>query len=258
MNYKDFVNNFKIYITENSNAELAYGRLSVGKNHLFEEAGLFWYERTNKENLTKIQPESLIALKRGIFRISQYFDLGKKIRWNTEKLYAQKMSIKSPISRNSAMNTDIHILWPLYGTDKDILQESFIPKEQLSKFIEIFKKYVLNFNMNILNVTIREVTQDNISLLSYANTDVFGVVCLFSQNLTSQDEEKMENFTKAIIDEVIRLNGTFYLPYRLHYNINQLQKSYPSLLYWLQIKEKWDQDHIFSSEFFEHINNANL
>nr|WP_277361047.1 FAD-binding oxidoreductase [Rickettsia asembonensis] len=27
MNYKDFVNNFKIYITENSNAELAYGRL---------------------------------------------------------------------------------------------------------------------------------------------------------------------------------------------------------------------------------------
>lgn len=112
--------------------------------------------------------------------------------------------------------------------------------------------------MNILNVTIREVTQDNISLLSYANTDVFGVVCLFSQNLTSQDEEKMENFTKAIIDEVIRLNGTFYLPYRLHYNINQLQKSYPSLLYWLQIKEKWDQDHIFSSEFFEHINNANL
>ncbi|KIJ88862.1 hypothetical protein [Rickettsia asembonensis] len=66
MNYKDFVNNFKIYITENSNAELAYGRLSVGKNHLFEEAGLFWYERTNKENLTKIQPESLIALKRGM------------------------------------------------------------------------------------------------------------------------------------------------------------------------------------------------
>ncbi len=138
------------------------------------------------------------------------------------------------------------------------MQEYFIPKEQLSKFIEIFKKYVLNFNMNILNVTIREVKQDNISLLPYANTDVFGVVCLFSQNLTSQEEEKMENFTKAIIDEVIRLNGTFYLPYRLHYNINQLQKSYPSLLYWLQIKEKWDPDHIFSSEFFKHIDNANL
>jgi glycerophosphoryl diester phosphodiesterase len=110
MNYKDFINNFKIYITENSDAELAYGRLSVEKNHLFEEAGLFWYEKTNKEKLTKIQPESLIALKRGIFRISQYFNLGKKIRWNIEKLYAQKMSIKSPISRNSAMNTDIHIL----------------------------------------------------------------------------------------------------------------------------------------------------
>ncbi len=39
--------------------------------------------------------------------------------------------------------------------------------------------------MNILNVTIREVKQDNIFLLSYANTDAFGVVCLFSQNLTS-------------------------------------------------------------------------
>lgn len=108
--------------------------------------------------------------------------------------------------------------------------------------------------MNILNVTIREVKKDNISLLPYANNDVFGLVCLFSQNLTSQDEEKMQNFTKAIIDEVLKLDGTFYLPYRLHYSINQLQKTYPNLLHWLKIKEKWDPDHIFSSEFFEYIN----
>lgn len=113
MNYKDFANNFKNHVTENLNAELAYGRLSVDKNRLFEEAGLFWYEKTNKEEYIKIKSESLIALKRGIFRMSQYFDLGKKIRWATEKLYAQKMSIKAPISRNTAM-IQIYIFYGLF------------------------------------------------------------------------------------------------------------------------------------------------
>ncbi|XVN42794.1 MAG: hypothetical protein RCG15_00305 [Candidatus Rickettsia vulgarisii] len=32
-------------VTNNPNVELAYARLSVDKNRLFDKAGLFWYEK---------------------------------------------------------------------------------------------------------------------------------------------------------------------------------------------------------------------
>lgn len=253
-----FIHSFQKNVTNNPKVELAYGRLSVDQDHLFDEIGLFWYEKTSstKDESTHtqgIKPESFVALKRGIFRISQYFELGKKLRWSAEKFYAEKMSKEGAISRNNAMNTDIHILWPLYGKNKDILHEYFVPKKHLAPFIDALKKRILDFGINVLNVTIREVRRDATSLMAYAKDDVFALVCLFSQKQTPEDEEKMRTFTQKVIDDALKMNGSFYLPYRLHFTKEQLLKAYPSTLDWMVLKKKWDPDQIFDSQFFEYI-----
>ncbi len=248
-----FANSYQKLITKNSNAELAYGRLSVDSGHLFEEAGLFWYEKVGDVAPDKIQGESMTAIKRGIFRTSQYYELGKKIRWAAEKIDAKRKLNSGPLSRNNAMNSDIHLLWPLYGQNKDILHEYFIPKDKLPEFLEAFKTQIVKFDMNILNVTIREVRQDKMSLLPYAKQDVFALVCLFSQAQTAEDEFKMKAFTQKVIDEAIRLKGSFYLPYRLHYTKEQVYEAYPALTKWLEIKKQWDPEKIFDSQFFEYI-----
>lgn len=240
-------------VTKNSKVELAYGRLSVDQGQLFEEVGLFCYEKRGETSSDKIQQESMTALKRGVFRTSQYYELGKKIRWAAEKADAKRRLRSGPLSRNNSMNSDIHILWPLYGGEKDILQEYFIPKNRLSEFLATFKTEILSFKMNILNVTIREVKQDTESLLSYAKQDVFALVCLFSQAQTDEDEMKMKAFTQKVVDEAIRLNGSFYLPYRLHYTKEQIYKAYPNLTKWLELKKKWDPENLFDSDFFKYI-----
>ncbi len=251
-----FAAKFQEHITNNPKVELAYGRLSVDRDHLFAEAGLFWYETTRPVSLDKITQESIVALKRAIFRASQYTELGKAMRWSAEKLYARKITTTSQISRNNAMNTDSHVLWPLYGQDKDILHEYFVPKDKLYAFLKAAKHLILIYEMNVLNVTIREVKQDDISCLAYANQDVFGLVCLFSQEQSLAAEAKMQQFTQKIIDEVIKLQGTFYLPYRLHYTKKQLSACYPRIEDWLKLKQKWDPDRVFSSQFFEHVKHS--
>lgn len=254
MKPKDLAHRFEEHVTNNPRAELAYARLSVDQSSLFEEAGLFWYERTqNSGVLHPIKPENLIAVKRAIFRVSQYSNVGKKVRWSAEKLYADKLRRSGPLSRNNAMNTDIHILWPLYGRSKDVLQEYFVPKQHLSLFIEAFKKCLEKHRVNILNVTVREVRRDTLSALPYASQNVFGLVCLFSQKQTKEDEERMEKFTQDAIDVVIALEGTFYLPYRLHYKKEQLLGAYPHLAEWIQLKKTWDPEGVFNSKFFQHL-----
>jgi hypothetical protein len=198
---------------------------------------LFWFEKVGEVSPSKIQPETLTAIKRGIFRTSQYYELGKNIRWAAEKIDAKRKLSSAVLSRNNAMNSDIHLLWPLYGQNKDILYEYFIPKDKLPEFLESFKTHILNFDINILNVTIREVRQDKLSMLPYAQQDSFALVCLFSQDWTAEDELIMKTFTQKVIDEAIRLNGSFYLPYRLHYTKEQLYKAYPALTNWLEMKK---------------------
>lgn len=147
------------------------------------------------------------------------------------------MTNHEPITRNNAMNTDIHILWPLYGKNKDILHEYFIPKEHLFDFITQLRENIIKYEVNILNVTIREVQRDSISLLPYAQQDVFGLVCLFSQSVTNSAEETMRKFTHDTISKAINLNGTFYLPYRVFFDKTQLVKAYPNIENWRELKK---------------------
>lgn len=254
LNPKDFVSQFQEKVTQNPRVELAYGRLSVDSGHLFEEASLFWYERVDSSTLmTPLTRESLVALKRAVFRASQYMEFGKKMRWAAEKFYAQKFMNQPPVSRNTIMNSDTHILWPLYGKNKDILHEYFIPKNKFVEFLNFLKHLVLNHKMNLLNVTIREVKPDPVTILAYAQKDMFGFVLFFSQKETQEEENKMHQFTQELIDEVLKLEGTFYLPYRLHYSHNQFLRCYPRSTDWLRLKKKWDPENIFESDFFRYI-----
>lgn len=250
---ENFVLSFEKHVTKNPHAQLAYGRVRVDKSHLFEEVGLFWYDRVAPPTGEKTRQEGLVAFKRGVLRASEYADVGKKMRWHAEKLYTKKMRATGPLSRNNAMNTDIHVLWPLYGSTKDILHEYFVPKENFTMFLEALKKILLNSQVNLLNITIREVKKDELSLMPYARKDVFAFVMLFSQAQGGQEEIRMKKFTQQAIEAALKLEGTFYLPYRLHYTKEELLRAYPTIALWKTLKDKWDLERRFESQFSQYV-----
>lgn len=248
-----FKDKFKQLVSQNPNVELAYGRFSVDQGNLLSEAMLNWYERVDSDSLALLQPEKFVAIKRAVFRFSEYFDIGKKFRWKAEKSLTQQLQ-NSVISRNNVMNTDIHVLWPLRKDHIDILQEYFIPKDKLDLFID---KLRICLKMcpanNLLNLTIREVKEDTISALPYAKTEVFALVLLFSQSDDANGEYHIEKFTRMLIKETLALNGSFYLPYRLHYTHQELIQAYPMFENWLALKKKYDPNFLFFSEFMYFI-----
>ncbi len=254
-NTRNFDEVFQKNITQNPKTELAYARLSLDKRIFFNEVGLFWFE-TQKPHTRKrtVTAQKRTALQRAIFRLSEGHNLGKRLRWYIEKIYAKMLS-RNPesLSRNDAMNPDFHVLWPLYGKNKDILHEYFIPQKKYYDFVQKLKHSILKHKTNLLNVTIREVRKDTISLLPYAKEDVHAFVCLFSQSHSAKDEKKMKDFTQSVINDVLALGGTFYLPYRLHYTADQLVAAYPEIKAWIALKKKYDPDLIFESQFFDYI-----
>ncbi len=241
---------FKEFLSR-SGLELLYGRLRVDETNLLAEAGVHAYFRAdNHIPLEKINEEELVRLKRGIFRLSEYGDYGKQIRWIAERDVAGKLE-PAMITRNQVMYSDFQFIFPTGFTRHDILHEYFIPINQAGKFIEELRLNTIRHKQNLLNVTIRHVLSDNDAQLSYSRKEVLSFVLLFSQDGGGEAESDMNNFTVSLIDEALKLDGTFYLPYRLHYTQEQLAKAYPMIFEFIRIKKSVDPKEIFHNKLWE-------
>ena len=133
----------------------------------------------------------------------------------------------------------------------DILHEYFIPKDSVQRFIEELKIILPGSGSDLLNITVRNVLKDRTTYLSYAREDVFGFVMLFNQKKDSLSELKMEILTRRLIDKALSLNGTYYLPYRLHASREQFYRAYPMATSFFSLKAKYDPEGIFSNNFYE-------
>jgi FAD/FMN-containing dehydrogenase len=250
---KEYASRFKKHVTDNPSAELAYGRLSIDHENFLTEAGLHTFEVVEPQAapLPPMEPESMVAFKNRIFRSSAKSDTGKKTRWLVEKrvsLYQEAHRV----TRNTVMSPDFEVIGHPAGASHDILHEYFVPYSKMDDFVDDLRSGVRKYDLNLLNVTLRDVKKDDDAVLAYAKTDSCALVLFFSQPATPQAEETMRQFTSEIIDRALELNGSFYLPYRLHYSKEQFRKAYPRADEFMQIKNKYDPKGVFTSQFFRH------
>lgn len=132
------------------------------------------------------------------------------------------------------------------------LQEYFIPADQLVDFVDQMREVFINHDANVLNVSIRQAKHDDVSILSWAQTDVFCFVIYYGQSLDQEAIEATRVWTQKLIDTALAKQGCFYLPYYPYATQDQLEQAYPSLLTYKTIKKVLDPDNRFTNQFWEH------
>ena len=130
--------------------------------------------------------------------------------------------------------------------DTNILNEYFIPQENIVPFIDGLRIIVDETGVNLLNVTLRIVTKDTLSALPYAPEDRIAFVLYFNQKLNEEESKKLEAATKRLIDLSIANGGTYYLPYQLYYSQEQLKSAYPKIGEFFMLKRKYD--HLYAAK----------
>lgn len=241
-------------VLDNPRAELAYARLSVDARHFLTEASINVYEplKDQPRVLPAMSHDSLARLKRGIFRASERSESGKSRRWLLERHLGGALESR-PVSRNTVMGPDIHVLWPEDARRRDILHEYFVPLAGLERFLAGLREPARRHRQNLLNVTIRELRRDEDSLLRYAPEDRIAAVLFFSQAPGAEAERAMAALTSELIDLADSLGGSFYLPYRLHYTREQFRRAYPSWREFSRLRLKYDPERLIGSGFLSHI-----
>ncbi|MCA5004555.1 FAD-binding oxidoreductase [Sphingobacterium bovistauri] len=247
---EEYLNYFAKHVTKNQKAELVYGRLDISKDNFLKNATLNVFSKTNDKpnsSYNSIPTE----LKRLIFRGTVNSEYGKELRAGLEN-YAYKFGESQIYSRNELLNERVELIENKDSLSVDILHEYFIPDRNFNKFIKEIQKVLPHQSIDLLNITIRDVTEDTISYMRYAREHMFGFVFLFNQPKTDKAELEMKQLTQKLTNIAIKNEGTFYLPYRLHNDKALLHKSYPQAESFFELKKKYDPTELFKNKFYVH------
>ncbi|HLS37929.1 MAG TPA: hypothetical protein VK023_06610, partial [Sphingobacterium bovisgrunnientis] len=153
---------------------------------------------------------------------------------------------------NQLLDESVELIENKDSLSVDILQEYFIPDRNFDAFIKEIREVLPHQNIDLLNITIRDVATDTISFMHYANEHVFGFVFLFNQPKTDKAELEMKQLTQQLTKIAIKNEGTFYLPYRLHNTKELLKQAYPQSETLFELKKKYDPYELFKNKFYEY------
>ncbi len=226
---------------------MAYGRLNVARKTLFEEALLVTYRAADKqpERLPAASTSSLMTgVSRDIYRAQIGSEVAKRARWVAETSVNPKLG-SGIATRNTLMNEPASNLASGDRTRTDILHEYFVSPERLADFLRDCRKIIPPARAEFLNVTLRYVAADEISVLAFAPAPRVALVMSFSQEISPEGEADMIVLTEALIGAAIATGGAFYLPYRLHARRDQVRAAYPKAEAFAAKKRELDPKGLF-------------
>lgn len=194
--------------------------------------------------------ESGVLASKLLFHLNRASDWGKNTFWSLQKMYYDHQQDVS-ISRNNAMRSESEFMEYRAADSNDLLQEYFIPVGEFAGFVRELGPLLREEELNLLNITVRYVNQDREAVMSYAQEDMFALVCLFNMPLTESGQIKSKQGIQRILDEVVTHGGTYYLPYAPFPSLKQFQTVYPRYEEFFAKKVQYDPQRVFRNYFYE-------
>ncbi|HYX51791.1 MAG TPA: FAD-binding oxidoreductase [Ktedonobacteraceae bacterium] len=246
---QDFPSAYKTIVNDPT-YHMFYARLSDAPSSFLQETIIYAYQVVDQAlPLQPLKPENFVRLTRFVFNLALKSNVGREIKWWAEK-NIQPLLETYPQSRNQIMYRSYAYLKNNLHNNTDVLQEYFLPQEQILAFIQGLGDILQRLAVVTRNVEIRSVHNENI-LLDYAKADWLGVVLYLNFDVTKQDMRKIKEAHSELIELAQSLGGSFYLPYQLSATRAQIDNSYPEFGRFLELKLQYDADLLFTSKFYQ-------
>lgn len=244
---------------------LMYTHISTAPGSLLDEALIYTYRKTDDVGADRapLKDVGSVKMRRLTVNLAKRSTAFRSFKWWAEKnlehrveactvtrAQAMKDGEACLVSRNDPMHDSVPYLRNAMKNDTDILQEYFVPREQLLPFVDGLRDIVRTHDANLLNASVRVVGKEA-NRLSYAPEPAYSVVLYFNQRTDADGNARMARLTSELIDLAHAKGGRFFLPYQLHYGPQQLAESYPEIREFFVAKRKWDPEGRFSNTWYE-------
>ncbi|MZQ87131.1 FAD-binding protein [Paenibacillus sp. 5J-6] len=253
MDVESYSQYFEEQVKADPEIRLHIARISVAPDHFLKEMYAINYLEDHSTPLEgndrlKVREDGVVISKL-MFNLNRTFNWGKNVLWKLQKpIFAKQDGML--ITRNNAMRSESLFMENRQAGSNDILQEYFIPVKEFTGFVHDLSAVLQTENLNLLNVSVRYVNHDEEAVLSYATDDMFALVCLFQVHLSKEEQAHMQTGIQKVLDQVIKHNGSYYLPYIAYPRLDQFRTAYPRYEAFFRKKEQYDPNHVFMNYFY--------
>lgn len=140
--------------------------------------------------------------------------------------------------------------YPVAATE--VITELYVPPERLADFMAAAGRVLRAAGVPVIYGTVRRIEPDTETYLPWARQRYACVVLNLHAEHTSEGLRRSAGAFRALIDEAIRRNGSFYLTYHRFATRAQVEAAYPRFDEFLRHKLIHDPSERFQSDWYRY------
>lgn len=261
----DLPNYLRQHVFTDRTARLAYAHLSTSPGSLLDQAIVYTHHDVPSytESMPPLRSEQDSRFGRLILNLARHGGMAQRAKWalqrdllphvrqcHESRNEALRAAESCLVSRNQAMRNDLGLLRNNMTRYTDVLQEYFLPPDQLPAFLAAARTSLHRHDAQLLNASVR-VVHDSDVLLDYARGDRLSVVLYLSQQISADANADMAALNRELLDAALERDGTFYLPYQQHYTHEQVAQAYPMIEEFFALKKRYDPEGRFRNSIYD-------
>ena len=155
--------------------------------------------------------------------------------------------------RNHEASYDIHEIEPESRAKSTfVLREYFVPAEKFDEFVPKMAAIFKQYHAQVANISVRHASPDPGTTLAWARGETFAFVVYYEQGTSPEAIDEVGRWSRELVDAVLAVGGTYYLPYQNHPTCEQFDRAYPRAQEYFALKQRVDPELRFQNSLFYH------
>jgi FAD/FMN-containing dehydrogenase len=134
----------------------------------------------------------------------------------------------------------------------EMITGMYVPRPRLASFMEDARLALITAGANVVYRTVRLIEKDDESFLAWAREPWACVIFNLHADHTPTALQSAADAFRALIDAGIAHGGSYYLTYHRWARRDQVERCYPQLRDFLELKRQHDPDERFQSTWYQH------
>jgi FAD/FMN-containing dehydrogenase len=141
---------------------------------------------------------------------------------------------------------------PKFKTQSLMITEIYVPRESLLEFTQKLANEAQREAFDIVYGTMRLIEQDDETFLPWAKQDYACIIFNLAVEHNDEGIARAKRHFQLLIDRALEYGGSYFLTYHRWARKDQVLAAYPKLPDFLALKQKYDPDGVFQSDWFRH------
>ena len=134
-----------------------------------------------------------------------------------------------------------------------MISELYVPRERFGSFMNAARRAILETGANLVYGTVRLIEEEDETELRWASQDYACIIFNLLVEHSGGGIERARSQFQALIDCALDEGGCYYLTYHRWARKDQLERAYPQIRGFLDLKDRHDPTGVFDSDWLRGV-----